>query len=252
MKTRILSLACLTFLLFSAAPSHADEFDEIIALLEAFANKSINNPALVQACMGFTANPVLCDVGDVAGSGLVCPPPPTPAEADHHCDISTAASLDASFATKLGQLLRLQAEFTTHFVMVGKESSIPAHQHKVDCSGSSCAQRYVKRFDSVDILFASAQKGKISSSPITSVEQLTAFVGSLKGVKSKSFSVGAHHYCTWVDHGDPRTCGVKGPITPGGTTTTGDGTTTGEPGGTTGEVCTIGDAETLPIPDGGN
>ena len=246
------STSVLLLALLAAAPvAQADEVDEAIELLKGFANKTLNDPDFVKTCMGFTAVPELCDAGDAPGSGLVCPPPPAPTSANHTCEMMSSAQLDAGLGTKIGQLIKLTAEFTIHFQMIGEEKSIPAHLHQLDCSGSSCAPQYIKRQDSVKVFFAMAQKGKISVTPPANINDAINF--SVSGEKAQKFIVGEHHYCTKVDHGQPLSCGKKavctgsdcGPITPGGGST--GGSTGGETGGEPGPV-TGGDATVEPDP----
>lgn len=78
------SAACLTLVLAPAAQAgegcqDADELQETCKLIEQWAKRTIGNASFVATCMGFAEDPELCDAGDTAGSGLVCPPAEEPA-----------------------------------------------------------------------------------------------------------------------------------------------------------------------------
>lgn len=216
-------LILVTLILLSAAASvHADELDDALLLVKQYAAKTINDPDFVKACLGFPTVPGICNAANAPGGGLVCPPAPAPTTNSHTCELLSSLSADASFGTKLGQLLKLTADFTTHFLMVSEEKSIPTHYHRIDCSGSSCASEYITRQDGVMVLFVMAQKGKISLTPPTTLQGAISF--DVGGEKAKSFKIGITHYCEKATHPQPLSCGRKeGPITPGGSTT-GDGT----------------------------
>lgn len=235
MKNRNLMLSVFAVLLLGALFTPAafagegcddsGEMEEMCKLLKEWADKTIGDASFVASCMGFAEDPTLCDAADAPGTGLVCPPAPEPTTTNHDCQILDSTGFEASFGTKAGQVIKLAGQFSTHFVMIGEEKSIPTHNHQPTCETTgSCAEEYVKRQERVTVFFAAAQKGKISVDPLESFAELETFKGTLSGKKVTFFQTSNFHYCTKVDHGEPRSC-VKGPITPGGSgTCTGDGT----------------------------
>lgn len=195
------------------------EMEEMCKLLQEWAKKTIGNPEFVGDCLGFAEDPALCDAADAPGGGLVCPEPPEATTNNHDCQMFNAGGFEAAFGDKATEILKIAGKFTVRFVMIGEEKSIPSHNHQQTCDGSgSCANEYIKRQEKVTVFFAAAQEGKISASaPLGSFGELDTYKASFGSEKVTYFQVSNQHYCTKVEHGDPRSC-RKPPTTPGGCT----------------------------------
>ncbi len=251
MKNQLLSrcFLLLAMLLVAVAPVAAQddtETQEIRKIIEEYIAKTIFAAETLDDCLGLSDG-VSCKASDAAGFGLNCPETNTATD-DHDCSVETSEEIDASITTFAKKILNISGKFTTIFHMVSSESSATHnHQNCADEAGE-CAARYVGRHEIITGLIALYQEGSVSLTPPAKLGEVAAYTAAVKAAKGRVIKVSRKHYCSWEDHGEPLTCQkkIKGPTTPGGTTTT----TGGEPGQTGGHDGDTGSAETNACYDG--